>query len=90
MLRVELTSIERQLSALPPKSVIRHDAVLEKWEDFGRGTGDNYFAYRLDGKKIFPEAASQPQFSSETVSEMVNRRLGEDWVEADNTRYLAR
>ena len=90
VLRVELTSIERQLSALPPKSVVRHDVVLKKLEAFGRGTGDSYFAYRLDGKKIFPEAASQPQFSPQTVSELINKRLGEGWIEAGNTRYLAR
>ena len=90
VLRVELASVERQINALPPKSAVRHGAVLEKLEGFGRGTGDTYFAYRLDGERIFPETASQPQFTPSTVGEMIDNRLGEGWIAADNTRYLSR
>jgi PAS domain S-box-containing protein len=51
---------------------------------------NSYFAYHLDGARIYPAVADAPQFDPSAVSAMIAARLGERWIEIDGTRYLTR
>lgn len=90
VLRIELAQVERQLGGQKVRTPLPHETVLQKLEISGRRTTDSYFAYRLDGERVFPETSDEPQFGAATVASLIDKRLGEGWVPAEDTRYLAR
>lgn len=90
VLRVELAAIERQLTSGKPKSPVSNEVVFELFENFDRRTIDSYFAYRLDGERVYPERSSEPRFTEATVTSLIDRRLGEGWIKVDDSEYLTR
>lgn len=90
VLRIELASVKQEFSSGADKTSISHQTVIQKLEEFDRRAIDSYFAYRLDGERIYPETSEEPQFGAATVTSMIGRRLGEGWVAADKDRYLTR
>ena len=88
VLGAELTAARQDIddwqSPLPVPEKIIVTALAKNWQR----PQNSYFAYRLDGTRIYPAVADASQFGPSAVSAMIAARLGERWIEIDGTYYL--
>lgn len=91
VLNAQMGSVTRSLETPPVQAPVSANAVSETMASFKGATGASYFVYKLDGTRLYPPAGDLfVPFSDTTITRLITERNGEDWVEADGSRYLSR
>lgn len=90
VLRVELDVPRRNLTDGQSTLEISDRVIAGMLGGLRQGQGNSYFAYRLNGIRVYPQTSDAPQFAESTVKKMIGARTGEGWLTAGAIQYLTR
>ncbi|MFT5486761.1 MAG: PAS domain S-box-containing protein, partial [Alphaproteobacteria bacterium] len=91
VLHGELGSLTRSLKTSPARTTASAKSISEILVAHTHRTGDSYFAYKLDGTRIFPPADDRfIPFDDNTIARLIADSNGQGWIEAGGARYLSR